>query len=58
MRPLLLSAAIIVLVNKIQLVNDRLSALLARLPGIGEKTGLRLALALVKQDQDYLSALG
>ena len=37
---------------------DRLSALLARLPGIGEKTGLRLALALVKQDQEYLSALG
>lgn len=37
---------------------DRLSALLARLPGIGEKTGLRLALALVKQDQGYLTALG
>lgn len=37
---------------------DRLSSLLARLPGIGEKTGLRLALALVKQEQGYLSALG
>lgn len=36
---------------------DRLSALLARLPGIGEKTGLRLALALVRQDPDYLAAL-
>ena len=37
---------------------DRLSSLLARLPGIGEKTGLRLALALVKQEQGYLTALG
>lgn len=37
---------------------DRLAALLARLPGIGEKTGLRLALALVKQEQGYLTALG
>ena len=37
---------------------DRLAALLARLPGIGEKTGLRLALALVRFDQEYLSALG
>lgn len=37
---------------------DRLAALLARLPGIGEKTGLRLALALVRFDQEYLTALG
>lgn len=37
---------------------DRLSALLARLPGIGEKTSMRLALALVRQDQEYLSVLG
>lgn len=37
---------------------DRLSSLLARLPGIGEKTSMRLALALVRQDQEYLSVLG
>lgn len=36
---------------------QRLAALLARLPGIGEKTALRLALALVKADGDYIDAL-
>lgn len=35
----------------------RLAALLARLPGIGEKTALRLALALVKADAEYVEAL-
>lgn len=36
---------------------QRLAALLARLPGIGEKTALRLALALVKADAEYVEAL-
>jgi len=36
---------------------QRLSGLLARLPGIGEKSALRLALALVRSDADYLGAL-
>lgn len=36
---------------------QRLSGLLARLPGIGEKSALRLALALVREDEDYLRAL-
>jgi recombination protein RecR len=35
----------------------RLSGLLARLPGIGEKSAMRLALAMVKADPDYLRAL-
>jgi recombination protein RecR len=35
----------------------RLSGLLARLPGLGEKTALRLALAIIKSDRDYASAL-
>lgn len=36
---------------------QRLSALLARLPGIGEKTAMRLALALVRADAEYVRAL-
>ncbi|MEM6992266.1 MAG: recombination mediator RecR [Myxococcota bacterium] len=36
---------------------QRLAGLLARLPGIGEKSALRLALALVRADADYLGAL-
>jgi len=36
---------------------DRLSALLARLPGIGGKTAMRLALSLVRADQEYVTAL-
>lgn len=36
---------------------QRLAGLLARLPGIGEKSALRLALALVRSDADYLGAL-
>lgn len=36
---------------------QRLAVLLARLPGIGEKTALRLALALVKADAEYVEAL-
>ena len=36
---------------------QRLSALLARLPGIGEKTAMRLALALVRADSEYVRAL-
>jgi recombination protein RecR len=35
----------------------RLTALLARLPGIGEKTALRLALAIVRSDREYVNAL-
>lgn len=35
----------------------RLSGLLARLPGIGDKSAMRLALALVKAEPDYLRAL-
>lgn len=35
----------------------RLSGLLARLPGIGEKSAMRLALAMVRADPDYLRAL-
>jgi len=35
----------------------RLSGLLSRLPGIGEKTALRLALALVRADSEYVAAL-
>ncbi|MFV8751353.1 recombination mediator RecR [Nannocystaceae bacterium ST9] len=35
----------------------RLSALLARLPGIGEKSALRLALAIVRSDDEYARAL-
>lgn len=35
----------------------RLAGLLARLPGIGEKSAMRLALAMVKADPDYLRAL-
>ena len=37
---------------------DRLTKLLGRAPGIGEKTAERLALWLVKQRPDYLAALG
>jgi recombination protein RecR len=37
---------------------QRLAALLARLPGIGEKSALRLALALVRADSEYVRALG
>jgi recombination protein RecR len=36
---------------------QRLAALLARLPGIGEKTAMRLALAMVRADADYVRAL-
>ncbi len=36
---------------------QRLSALLCRLPGIGEKSALRLALALVRSEPDYVQAL-
>jgi recombination protein RecR len=35
----------------------RLAGLLARLPGIGEKSALRLALALVRADAEYVHAL-
>lgn len=35
----------------------RLTSLLARLPGIGEKTALRLALAIVRSNDDYSRAL-
>ena len=37
---------------------QRLAALLGRLPGIGEKSALRLALSLVKSDDEYVRALG
>ncbi len=36
---------------------DRLVGLLSRLPGIGEKSALRLALAIVRSDGDYTRAL-
>jgi recombination protein RecR len=36
---------------------DRLTTLLARLPGLGEKSALRLALAVVEADGDYVAAL-
>lgn len=36
---------------------ERLSALLARLPGIGGKTAMRLALSLVRADDEYVQAL-
>lgn len=36
----------------------RLAGLLARLPGIGDKSAMRLALAMVKADPEYLRALG
>ncbi len=36
---------------------QRLAALLTRLPGIGEKTALRLALSLVRADVAYVAAL-
>ncbi len=35
----------------------RLAGLLARLPGIGEKTALRLALAIVRAEAEYIEAL-
>lgn len=35
----------------------RLATLLARLPGIGEKSSLRLALAIVRADSEYVRAL-
>lgn len=35
----------------------RLAGLLARLPGIGEKSALRLALALLRAEPEYLAAL-
>lgn len=35
----------------------QLSALLARLPGIGEKSAMRLALSLVRADPDYVRVL-
>ncbi len=35
----------------------RLASLLARLPGIGDKSAMRLALAIVRSDDDYTSAL-
>lgn len=35
----------------------RLSGLLARLPGIGDKSAMRLALAMVRADPNYLRAL-
>lgn len=36
---------------------QRLAALLARLPGIGEKSAMRLALSLVRADDEYVRAL-
>lgn len=36
---------------------QRLCALLGRLPGIGEKSALRLALSIVKSDPEYVRAL-
>jgi len=36
---------------------QRLAALLARLPGIGEKSAMRLALSLVRADAEYVRAL-
>jgi recombination protein RecR len=36
---------------------QRLAALLSRLPGIGEKSGMRLALALVRADPEYIRTL-
>lgn len=36
---------------------QRLAALLTRLPGVGEKTALRLALSLVRSDEEYVRAL-
>ena len=36
---------------------QRLAALLTRLPGVGEKSALRLALALVRSDDEYVRAL-
>lgn len=36
---------------------SRLTGLLARLPGIGEKSALRLALAVVRSDPEYVEAL-
>lgn len=36
---------------------QRLAALLTRLPGVGEKSALRLALALVRSDSEYVHAL-
>ena len=36
---------------------QRLAELLTRLPGVGEKSALRLALWLVKADQEYVQAL-
>ncbi len=35
----------------------RLTSLLARLPGIGEKSALRLALAIVRSDDEYVRGL-
>lgn len=35
----------------------RLTALLARLPGIGEKSALRLTLAIIRSDDDYVRGL-
>jgi recombination protein RecR len=35
----------------------RLTALLARLPGIGEKSALRLSLAIVRSDDEYVRGL-
>jgi recombination protein RecR len=35
----------------------RLTALLARLPGIGEKSALRLALAIIRSDDEYVRGL-
>ncbi|MBK8261462.1 MAG: recombination protein RecR [Nannocystis sp.] len=37
---------------------QRLATLLTRLPGIGEKSALRLALFLVRADGEYVQALG
>ncbi len=36
---------------------QRLAALLSRLPGIGEKSAMRLALALVRADPEYIRTL-
>lgn len=44
--------------NEAQNPLQRLAALLTRLPGIGEKTAMRLALSLVKADPEYVQALG
>lgn len=43
--------------NELQNPLQRLAALLTRLPGVGEKSAMRLALALVRSDSEYVRAL-